>query len=49
MTVTTSDTDEARRLRRDLAAALAEKGDLTDPVWRKVFEEVPRHVFVPEF
>ncbi|OIJ90492.1 protein-L-isoaspartate(D-aspartate) O-methyltransferase [Streptomyces monashensis] len=45
----TPDTDEARRLRRGLASALAEKGDLTDPGWRKVFEKVPRHVFVPEF
>ncbi|WP_449195314.1 methyltransferase domain-containing protein [Streptomyces sp. NRAIS3] len=47
--MTTSDTGEARRLRHDLAAALAEKGDLTDPAWRKVFERVPRHAFVPEF
>lgn len=49
MTTTVDDTAEARRLRTALADALAEKGDLTDPAWRKVFEAVPRHPFVPAF
>ncbi|GAA0911951.1 methyltransferase domain-containing protein [Streptomyces thermoalcalitolerans] len=49
MTATVDDTAEARRLRVALADALAEKGDLTDPAWRKVFEAVPRHLFVPAF
>jgi len=32
-----------------LAAQLAAAGDLTDPAWREAFEQVPRHVFVPQF
>lgn len=35
------------------AAALADElvraGQLTDPAWRRVFAQVPRHVFVPHF
>ncbi|MFI1014721.1 methyltransferase domain-containing protein [Streptomyces sp. NPDC020965] len=35
--------------RRALAQALTDAGDLTDLQWRRAFEEVPRHVFVPYF
>ncbi|MEV0262541.1 protein-L-isoaspartate(D-aspartate) O-methyltransferase [Streptomyces sp. NPDC050617] len=46
----TTHTDErAARLRTALADALEAGGQLTDPTWRKVFETVPRHPFVPEF
>lgn len=48
--MTLVDTEEAAcRLRIALADELEAKGDLTDPAWRKVFERVPRHAFVPEF
>ncbi|MGH3622498.1 MAG: methyltransferase domain-containing protein [Sciscionella sp.] len=33
----------------ELAAKLAAGGELTDPLWRKAFEDTPRHVFVPRF
>ncbi len=39
----------AEELRAALADALEASGQLTDPTWRKVFETVPRHPFVPEF
>ncbi|MFJ6566009.1 methyltransferase domain-containing protein [Streptomyces sp. NPDC091292] len=39
----------AARARGALAQALADSGDLSDPRWRRAFEEVPRHVFVPYF
>ncbi|MFI1884883.1 methyltransferase domain-containing protein [Streptomyces jumonjinensis] len=42
-------TDQAAEARRALAQALTDTGDLTDPAWRRAFEEVPRHVFVPYF
>ncbi|MEV6122054.1 methyltransferase domain-containing protein [Streptomyces sp. NPDC052077] len=48
----TTDTDLAgrsARARRALARTLIETGDLSDPGWRRAFEEVPRHVFVPSF
>ncbi|MGH3938985.1 MAG: methyltransferase domain-containing protein [Pseudonocardiaceae bacterium] len=32
-----------------LAATLVASGELRDPVWRRAFEEVPRHLFVPRF
>ncbi|WP_235989397.1 hypothetical protein [Streptomyces ureilyticus] len=32
-----------------LADDLEASGQLTDPTWRKVFETVPRHPYVPEF
>ncbi|BCJ64792.1 methyltransferase domain-containing protein [Polymorphospora rubra] len=31
-----------------LAAHLADSGELSDPAWRRAFEQVPRHVFVPD-
>ncbi|MER5490207.1 methyltransferase domain-containing protein [Streptomyces sp. NPDC002490] len=39
----------AAEARRALARTLVGAGDLTDPEWRRAFEEVPRHVFVPYF
>ncbi|MFJ2111230.1 methyltransferase domain-containing protein [Streptomyces sp. NPDC087850] len=42
-------TNRAVEARRALAQALTGTGDLTDPDWRRAFEEVPRHVFVPYF
>ncbi|MEU6221916.1 methyltransferase domain-containing protein [Streptomyces sp. NPDC047022] len=46
----TTDTDErARQLRTALADALEASGQLRDRTWRRVFETVPRHAFVPEF
>ncbi|MFD0316236.1 protein-L-isoaspartate(D-aspartate) O-methyltransferase [Streptomyces flavalbus] len=41
--------ERARRLRAGLADGLEASGHLTDPTWRKLFETVPRHPFVPEF
>ena len=32
-----------------LAADLAGKGVITDPGWRRAFEQTPRHLFVPRF
>lgn len=32
-----------------LADSLAANGELRDPAWRRAFEEVPRHLFVPRF
>lgn len=40
---------DAAPLRRALARALAADGVFTDPAWRAVVEEVPRHRFVPGF
>jgi methyltransferase of ATP-grasp peptide maturase system len=40
---------DAHALRTDLAQALAERGVLDDPMWRKAVETVPRHRFVPGF
>lgn len=34
---------------KTLVDALAEQGELADPVWRRAFEQTPRHVFVPRF
>ncbi|MGX2995688.1 methyltransferase domain-containing protein [Streptomyces sp. JNUCC 64] len=39
----------AAEARRALARTLVDAGDLRDPEWRRAFEEVPRHVFVPYF
>jgi len=36
----------AAALRQDLAAALAARGQLTDPAWRAAVEEVPRELFL---
>ncbi|MGW4518958.1 protein-L-isoaspartate(D-aspartate) O-methyltransferase [Streptomyces sp. NPDC004393] len=47
--MTTHTQERATELRATLAAALEASGQLSDPTWRKVFETVPRHVFVPEF
>lgn len=41
--------ERAEQLRVGLADGLEAGGRLTDPTWRKVFETVPRHSFVPEF
>lgn len=41
--------EHAEQLRAALAEDLEASGQLTDPTWRKVFETVPRHPFVPEF
>jgi len=32
-----------------MTAQLASNGELTDPAWREAFEQVPRHLFVPQF
>lgn len=32
-----------------LAANLARKGAIADELWRRAFEQVPRHLFVPRF
>jgi protein-L-isoaspartate(D-aspartate) O-methyltransferase len=34
---------------RDLVEHLAATGALSDPAWRRAFEQTPRHVFVPAF
>ncbi|SFD33471.1 methyltransferase domain-containing protein [Streptomyces aidingensis] len=39
----------AERLRKELAAALEDAGDLPDPAWRAAFRAVPRHLFVPYY
>ncbi|HEU5158980.1 MAG TPA: methyltransferase domain-containing protein [Streptosporangiaceae bacterium] len=41
--------DDWRTHAADLAHALAERGIITDPIWRRVVATVPRHVFVSEF
>lgn len=43
------DVKEADEWAHRLAADLAAAGDLTDPAWRRAFEAVPRHRFVPHF
>ncbi|MQS38476.1 methyltransferase domain-containing protein [Streptomyces katsurahamanus] len=48
MTIDLTD-QAAAEARRALAQVLTGSGDLTDPAWRRAFEEVPRHVFVPYF
>jgi protein-L-isoaspartate O-methyltransferase len=47
--MTTTVEDQAHRLRIVLAERLEAAGHLPDPVWRRAFEVVPRHAFVPEF
>ncbi|MQY13786.1 Protein-L-isoaspartate O-methyltransferase [Streptomyces sp. RB5] len=47
--MTTYDEERATRLRTALADVLEAGGRLSDPAWRKAFEAVPRHLFVPEF
>ncbi|MDT0467532.1 methyltransferase domain-containing protein [Streptomyces gibsoniae] len=47
--MTTHTEERATLLRSALADALGVSGQLSDPRWRKVFETVPRHPFVPEF
>lgn len=47
--MTTPTEERAAQLRAALAETLEVGGQLTDPTWRKVFETVPRHPFVPEF
>ncbi|GAA3820827.1 methyltransferase domain-containing protein [Streptomyces coacervatus] len=47
--MTTRTEARAAQLRAALAETLEAGGQLTDPTWRKVFEAVPRHPFVPEF
>ncbi len=47
--MTTNTEELARELRAALADELKAGGQLADPAWRKVFESVPRHLFVPEF
>jgi methyltransferase of ATP-grasp peptide maturase system len=46
--VIVDDDDVALRLKR-LADELEDKGQLTDPAWRRAFLAVRRHVFVPRF
>lgn len=48
MTLTTHTEQRATQSRTALADALEASGQLVDPVWRKAFEAVPRHRFVPE-
>lgn len=48
----TDDTDtdtRAAALRHKLADELEREGDLYSPQWRRAVEQVPRHLFVPEF
>lgn len=47
--MTTHTEERAAQLRAALADTLEASGQLTEPTWRKVFETVPRHPFVPEF
>ena len=47
--MTTHTEERAIQLRMALADVLEANGQLSDPTWRKVFEAVPRHPFVPEF
>ncbi|WP_329273075.1 methyltransferase domain-containing protein [Streptomyces sp. NBC_01451] len=47
--MTTHTEERAAELRAALADTLEADGQLTDPTWRKAFETVPRHAFVPEF
>ncbi|MEV0639376.1 methyltransferase domain-containing protein [Streptomyces sp. NPDC050619] len=47
--MTTHTEERAEELRAALADGLEAGGQLTDPTWRKVFETVPRHPYVPEF
>ncbi|ELP65532.1 rRNA adenine N-6-methyltransferase family protein [Streptomyces turgidiscabies] len=47
--MTTHTEERSAELRAALADTLEAGGQLTDPAWRKVFETVPRHSFVPEF
>ncbi|MFI1357461.1 methyltransferase domain-containing protein [Streptomyces sp. NPDC020898] len=49
MTMTTHTEERAEGLRTVLADALEADGQLSDPAWRRAFETVPRHPFVPEF
>lgn len=44
-----SDTDETRRLREHMVAALVQAGDITDERWRQAFAAVPRHALVPRY
>ncbi|MFI2435549.1 protein-L-isoaspartate(D-aspartate) O-methyltransferase [Streptomyces sp. NPDC018693] len=47
--MTTHTGQRSADLRAALARELETSGQLTDPTWRKVFEDVPREPFVPEF
>ncbi|MFJ4772592.1 methyltransferase domain-containing protein [Streptomyces uncialis] len=47
--MTTDLPTRAAEARRALVQTLVDAGDLTDPDWRRAFEEVPRHTFVPYF
>ncbi|WP_406296524.1 methyltransferase domain-containing protein [Embleya sp. NBC_00888] len=42
-------TDEAQPLRHKLVQTLVDSRRLTDPTWRRAFERVPRHLFMPSF
>jgi methyltransferase of ATP-grasp peptide maturase system len=44
-----SDSEHARQLRHALADELVRAGHLKSAAWRRAFERVPRHVFVPRF
>ncbi len=44
-----SDDDAAAVLRRGLADQLVEQGALRSARWRRAFEQVPRHQYVPRF
>ena len=45
----TDPTSRASELRAQMVRSLSDRGHLPDPYWRRAFETVPRHVFVPEF
>ncbi len=44
-----ADEQEVVSLRRALADDLVEQGALRSPHWRRAFEAVPRHAYVPRF
>ncbi|MEO7195154.1 MAG: methyltransferase domain-containing protein [Pseudonocardiaceae bacterium] len=44
-----SDTEETRRLRERMVAALVQAGDITDERWRQAFAAVARHALVPRY
>ncbi|MBV9013839.1 MAG: hypothetical protein JO272_17680 [Pseudonocardiales bacterium] len=44
-----SDTEETRRLRERMVAALVQAGDITDERWRHAFATAPRHALIPRY
>ncbi|MFF8955942.1 methyltransferase domain-containing protein [Streptomyces sp. NPDC014894] len=41
--------EPAAEARRSMVRLIAADGSLTDPAWRRAFEDVPRHLFVPYY